>query len=85
MNNRGQAAIVGLMIGVMVFMLAMIFVNPLSDVITETRNSSQLDCSNTSISDGHKGACLITDLILPYFLIAVLAVGAGWISSRVVG
>ena len=84
MNNKGQAAMVGLMIGVMVFMVAMLFIAPLADVIDEARAADQLDCSNASISDGQKATCLVVDLILPYFIAVVLAVGAGYISARFV-
>lgn len=84
MNNKGQAAMVGLMIGVMVFMVAMIFIAPLADVIDEARAADQLDCSNSTISDGQKATCLVVDLILPYFIAVVLAVGAGYISARFV-
>ena len=84
MNNKGQAAMVGLIIGVMVFMLAMLFIAPIADVIDESRAVDQLDCSNGSISDGQKATCLVVDLILPYFIAVVLAVGAGYISARFV-
>lgn len=82
MNNKGQAALVGIMIGVMVFILAMIFIAPIGDVIDEVRGADQLDCSNSSISDGHKATCLIVDLFLPYFIAVVIAVGAGFMSAR---
>ena len=68
MAKVGQAALVGLMIGIMVFMLAMIFIDPIKDTITWTRAADRLDCSNSSISDGTKATCLIVDLILPYFI-----------------
>ena len=84
-GTAGQAAMVGLMIGVMVFVMAMLFIDPITDVITNSRAADQLDCTNTSISDGRKATCLIVDLTLPYFIFAVLAVAAGWIGSRIVG
>ena len=93
MNNKGQAAMVGLMIGVMVFMVAMLFIAPLADVIDQAREGDDsnpldygLDCdeSEGSITDGQKATCLVVDLILPYFIAVVLAVGAGYISARFV-
>tara|TARA_R100000750_G_scaffold5568_3_gene4256 strand:+ start:568 stop:822 length:255 start_codon:yes stop_codon:yes gene_type:complete len=84
MNKRGQTALVGLMVGVMIFVLAMVFIAPLGDVIDETRAVSQLDCSNSTISDGHKATCLIVDLMMPYFIAIVLAVGGGYITARFV-
>jgi len=82
MNNKGQVALIGLMVGIMSFMMAMIFIDPISDVITETRNNTQLDCSNSSITDGQKATCLIVDLILPYFIAVVIAVAGAYISAR---
>tara|TARA_R100000687_G_C6388933_1_gene136362 strand:+ start:50 stop:307 length:258 start_codon:yes stop_codon:yes gene_type:complete len=82
MNNKGQVALIGLMVGIMIFMMAMIFIDPISDVITETRNNTQLDCSNSSITDGKKATCLIVDLILPYFIAVVIAVAGAYISAR---
>lgn len=83
-NKKAQAGMVGLMIGIAIFMCAMIFIDPLSDVITESRAASQLDCSNTSISDGHKMTCLIVDLILPYFIAVVIAIAGAVIGARFV-
>jgi len=84
-NKRGQAALVGLMIGIMIFFLAMIFIDPIGDTIDEVRDTSQLDCSNSSISDGQKATCLIVDLILPYFIAIIIAVAGGWISAKFIG
>ena len=84
-NKRGQAALLGLMIGVFIFMFGMIIINPLKDVITEARGEDQLNCSSDAISDGTKMTCLAVDLLLPYFILAVLATAGGWISARIVG
>jgi hypothetical protein len=84
MNKGAQVALISLMVGVMVFMLAMVFIDPLSDVIEETRNNTQLDCSNSSISDGKKATCLIVDLILPYFIAIIIAIAGALISARFV-
>lgn len=83
-NKKAQAGMVGLMIGIAIFMMAMIFIDPLSDVITEARAASQLDCGNSSISDGQKGTCLIVDLILPYFIAVVIAIAGAVIGARFV-
>jgi hypothetical protein len=81
-NSKGQIALVSLMIGVFIFMLGMGFIDPIKDVISETRGVSQLDCSNNSITDGAKMTCLAVDLILPYFIVVVLGVAGAWISAR---
>ena len=84
MNKKGQTMIVGLMVGVMIFMLAMVFINPIKSVIKEARNETQLDCNNASITDGEKSTCLIVDLILPYFIGLVCAVAGGWIFAKII-
>lgn len=83
MNRNGQTMLLGLMMGVFLFMLAMVFIEPIKDVISSVRGTSQLDCNNSSISDGTKGTCLIVDLILPYFIITIVALAGGWITARI--
>jgi hypothetical protein len=83
LNNSGQVAFVGLMVGVFIFLLAIGLIEPISDVITEARNGSRLDCDNSSISDGKKLTCLAVDLILPYFIIILIAIAGGWITMRI--
>ena len=84
LNNKGQAVIVSLMVGIFVFMMAMVFIDPLKDVITEVRSPTQLDCSNSSISDGNKMTCLEVDLILPYFIGVILALAGYYITSKII-
>ena len=83
-NRKGQAALVALAIGIFIFFLGLSFIDPLKDVITEARAVGQLDCDNSSITDGTKTTCLIVDLILPYFIITILAIAGAWISARIV-
>ena len=83
-NKKGQAALVALAIGIFIFFLGLSFIDPLKDVITEARAVDQLDCANSSITDGAKTTCLIVDLILPYFIITILAIAGAWISARIV-
>ncbi len=85
MNNSGQVALIGLMIGVFIFMLGMSFISPIKSVITEARGADQLNCSSDLISDGSKMTCLAVDLILPYFIIIVLAIAGAWVSAKIVG
>ena len=84
MNNKGQVFLVGLMIGIIGFMAAMVFIDPIADVITEARSSSQLDCSNSSISDGKKMTCLTVDLILPLFIGVCLGMAGAYITAKFV-
>lgn len=81
-NKKGQIALVSIMIGIFVFVLTIIFINPIAQTITEARSPTQLNCSSALISDGAKATCLIVDLILPYFIAICLGVAGAWISAK---
>ena len=82
MNNHGQVALVSLMIGVIVVMLGLTFINPIKDVLDVVTGTDQLDCANSTISDGQKMNCLATDLVLPYFIIVVIGVGIAYFTAK---
>ena len=84
MNNKGQAVLWGLMMMVFLFMFGMTIIDPMKDVITDVRAADQLDCTNSSITDGAKSSCLIIDLTLPYFIVAVFSVAGGVAFSRII-
>ena len=79
MNRKGQLVFIGIMIFVMVFITAVAFIEPMKEVITWAENSTNLDCANTSISVGQKGACVITDMTLFYFFGCCVFAGAAYI------
>ncbi len=81
-NKKGQTALLSLMLGVFIFFTAMTFIDPMTDVITEVRGVEQLNCSDSTISDGQKATCLIVDLILPYFIAVILAIAGATIGAR---
>lgn len=83
-NNKGQVLVVGLMIWVMVFITAIILIEPMKELITDARSPTSMDCGNTSITFGTKATCLIVDLWLPYFIGVVLASGASFMAWRLV-
>ena len=85
MNNRGQLALVGFAFGLFIFLLGLALINPIKDVIQPTREADQLDCSNSSISDGQKVTCLAVDLLLPYFIITIFAIAGGYMTAKWMG
>jgi len=82
MNKKGQAIFVGIMVFIMAFIVLTQFINPIKDVVSTTRNASNLDCANTSISVGDRSTCLLVDVFLPYFFGMGLAAGAGLLTAR---
>lgn len=73
MNNRGQVVFISLMIAIVVLILALALAPAVKQSTDTARNVSTnssigLDCDNASISNFKKGACVATDVTLPYFI-----------------
>ena len=77
MNKKGQHIFVGMMISVMVFIVAVQFLDPLKTQIETARDVPNLDCGNSSISTGTKATCIVVDWTLFYYTGISIAVGAG--------
>ena len=82
MNKKGQAIFVGIMIAIMVFITAIVLIEPLKEVITTGRSVGYLDCTNTSISVGTKATCILVDLWLFYFVGVVIAGGLSFVAAK---
>ncbi len=81
MNNRGQGLFMSIVVGVMIFMVGLLFINFLSGEIT--RASTALDCDNSDvISNGTKIACLIIDVTMLYFILIIFSFSGGIIAAR---
>ena len=79
-NNRGQVMI-GVLFAVMIFVMGMLIFNLMSDVVTDAR--TDLNCANgASISDGTKLVCLITDGVIPYWIIGITSFAGGALMSK---
>ena len=65
------------MITMMVFIVLVQFIGPLKDQIINARDTNALDCGNSTIPASQKGACVIVDWTLPYYLGMSIAAGAG--------
>ena len=60
----------------MVFIVLVQLIGPLKTQIVDARAVSNLDCGNASISASQKGACVIIDWTLPYYIGMAIVVGA---------
>lgn len=81
-NKRGQMVLIGIMVFVMVFIMAVQFIQPIKDQVVTARDSTNLDCTNASISTGQRMTCIAVDIVLPYFFATVLAAGAGYLTLK---
>ncbi len=81
-SKKGAVVILTFMIGLVFLILALALAPAIQESTSIARNESSnnsigLDCDNESISNFNKGACIVSDISLPYFIGFVLfAAGA---------
>lgn len=83
MNKQGQVMFLGIMLCVVVIILALSFAPANKAVVDNTMNSSNLDCSNTSIDNYTKATCVATDLISPYYLAIGIGIGGLILAAKI--
>lgn len=82
MNKKGSLFF-SIITAIFIFMVGMVVVNLIKPDVTLARSATNLDCTNsTGISDGTKLTCLAVDLVIPYFMILVIAVSVGLIVEK---
>jgi len=81
-NKRGQTLGVAIIISIFIFIVGMLTINIIKPEVTVARSPAVLDCANSSITDGNKLTCLAVDVVVPYFIILVLAIAGGIITAR---
>ena len=75
---------------VIIIVLALALAPALKESATSARNTTDwvggqgLDCSNASISDYDKGACVITDVTPAYFFWGLLAIAGILIIAKII-
>lgn len=62
-GKLGQTLFVAFMLGVVCFILGLALGKPMTDVVTDSM--TQLDCSNSTITDQTKAVCTSLDLFVP--------------------
>lgn len=83
MNKRGQTLFLSILVGVMIFIFGMLFLNYIKPEVSTAKLIS-LDCTNPSISDGNKVTCLGVDLVIPALIFTIVSVAVGSILARFV-
>ena len=83
MNKKGQVNLgIAIIVGFMIFLIGIPIINILKPDVNIARGSTGLDCTNTSITDGNRLACLVVDLTIPYFMLLIMSAAGGVIVSR---
>ena len=72
------------MLGIVVLILALAFAPGLKQAVEETRNPSNMDCGNSSISNFQKAACVGVDLITFEYVGGLLFIALSIITGIVV-
>ena len=89
MNCRGSVMIFSIMLGVVVIILAMALAPVGKEIIGDARNVTVgdtigMDCSNSSISNFDKAACVVTDFSLFYFFGGLIFIAGVIITGRII-
>ena len=81
-NKKGQTVFMGAILGFVIFMMGILFLTFIQNTVDDSQEASALDCDNSEISDGTKVTCLLTELVSPYFIIALVSVAGGAAIAR---
>lgn len=82
LNKKAQLILAKIMVGIIVFIAAITFIQPLNEQIATSTNSTNLTCSNTDLAVEHKATCIIMEMGLFYFISVCIAVGLAVISGK---
>lgn len=84
LNKKGNMFLT-ISIVVAFFMFGILIAGLLMPDVSITRDSDNLDCSNMTITDGNKMACLGVDSIIPALIIALVIIGGGAVVYKLTG
>jgi len=79
-KGKKGSLFLGFLFAIMFFMIGIMMLPFIKDSVTDARTN--LNCTNSSISDGNKFSCLIVDIGVPYFIIALLTFVGGFIGNE---
>lgn len=84
LNKKGNFAMT-MIIAVVFFMFGILIIGLIFPDIAIARSLDSLDCTNMTISDGNKLACLGVDGIVPAFIISLVIIGGGAVILKLTG
>lgn len=82
MNRNGQTVMFAIFWTLIIFMVGVLIFPFIGDEVTRVTGSANLDCNNSTISDGTKLTCLEVDIVIPAFLITVISIIGGIALTR---
>lgn len=96
MNKKGMTILLGIMLFIFSFLIAVITAPVLRDIITDARATSTKDpitnittggmnCGSDDLTTGESATCIFIDLVLPLFVGVVIFAGLGKVSDKFIG
>ena len=79
-NKRGSM-IFGITIGIFIYIMGVLMLPFIIDDIDTARDA--LNCSDSTITDGNKINCLITDTTIPYFILFFVSLLLGFVAGSI--
>jgi len=89
-SKKGQVFFYSLMLGIIILVVALALAGPIKDTVDSTRNGTMdegqpgLDCTNSSISNFDKGACIVSDLTIFHFVGGLIFIAGAVILAKLV-
>jgi len=88
MNKKGQVMFYSISLGLVIIILGLALASSGKSIIDSTMNASTgdfigLDCSNESVSNFVKGACVVADFSLFYFFGGIILIGLAVIGANI--
>ena len=82
MNKKGSALFVGFMVMMTILVLTLGMAAPVKNFVDVSRNATNMDCDNPTISNFDKAACVTIDMGIFYFIAGMIALAFGVFISR---
>jgi len=80
-NKKSQMIILKLMLGIILFIVAMILVQPVKENIDNVTNATNLNCSSSSLSTTQVATCVTVEMTLFYFISVLIALSIAVVSG----
>jgi len=96
MNKKGMTILLGIMLFVFSFLVAVITAPVLRDIVNNARAESYFDpvtnittggmnCGSDDLTTGQSATCIFIDLVLPLFVGVVIFAGLAKVSDKFIG
>ena len=83
LGKKGQVIVVSIMVAIVAFIIVVVMIEPLQDQVYDARNSTHMNCTNTTnLSTTQKATCVVLDMSLFYLIGIGLAASIAFITGN---